>query len=221
MNFFRMSHDDKYPDARYSNEVDWEKVICRKDPGHQRVGRRTGKLSIEIRNRRFGDVLWTFLGDCILTDKVLEVLKDNKITGFDVDQVECMNQKLPYDLWELKLTGWGGIAPKESGIELIESCSECKYLKYSDFKDPEKIIDTVQWDGNDIFMVWPLPEFIFVTEKVLNIFNREKINGVNFIELNKLQRSDGTLSPGRLSLWMDYDRASSLVKDSDTLQEIL
>jgi hypothetical protein len=28
------------------------------------------------------------------------------------------------------------------------------------------------WDGSDFFMVWPLPRFIFVTEKAKNVVER-------------------------------------------------
>src|SRR5262249_44338572 len=66
---------------------------------------------------------------------------------------------LSHDYSELVVTGWAGVAPPESGIELIEACGGCGYKKYSSLKNPERLIDWSQWTGEDFFIVWPLPGY--------------------------------------------------------------
>jgi hypothetical protein len=78
-------------------------------------------------------------------------------------------------LWELAVTGWGGIAPESSGVMLDHSasCSECGLLIYTSFTDASRLVDEKQWDGSDIFMVWPLPKFVMVANSVAELIRAE------------------------------------------------
>jgi hypothetical protein len=55
------------------------------------------------------------------------------------------------------------MANPESGIRFneVSSSPEYGFLRYTDLRDAEKLIDVTQWDGSDFFMVWPLPRFVF------------------------------------------------------------
>jgi len=214
MDFYRLSKDFNYNDVDYAEDTDWEGIVCSKYDDHQRAGKRIGKLRIDMPSKKVGDFLWTsLLSELIITDKVADILIENKVTGYTLKKAEVSNKELPYKLWEFYVTGWAGIAPKSSGIHLKESCKYCGHLIYSGFDKPEYLIDEKQWDGSDIFMVWPLPKFIFITEKVANLIKKEQLIGVQILSLNELaEYSGGNLSPGKLSRWMPEEKAKELGK---------
>jgi hypothetical protein len=96
-------------------------------------------------------------------------------------------------------------------VRLVEHCEHCGLLTYSSFKDATKLIDLNLWDGSDFIMVWPLPRFIFVTERAKNVIERAGLEGAVFVPIEKLLPSKHRhLSPGRLSYWMPKERAHQL-----------
>jgi hypothetical protein len=72
------------------------------------------------------------------------------------------------------------------------------------------LIDPQAWDGSDFFMVWPLPRFVFVTDRVVQIIRAEEFTGVDLTEVTDLEAKSSTLSPGRLSHWFPEARANEL-----------
>ena len=101
------------------------------------------------------------------------------------------------------------MASAESGINLVERCDACGYLRYSGCDNPEKLIDVSQWDGSDFVKVWPLPNFIFVTDRVIQVIRDHRLKGAVLKQPGELELS-GDLSPGRLSYWMPEERAREL-----------
>ena len=212
----------------------FESVSCPADPGHRRGGRRVGRLDVFLTSRRIGDFVWTWYSDCLIRDSSLSLLRDEGLTGFDVRPVQAhmktrARRPDPCDenpglkerdaveveipkLWELVVTGWGGMARPESGVHLVQECSECGLLTYTTYKDPALLVDERQWDGSDFFMVWPLPMYILVTQRVVNVIRSHRLTGATLVPIGKLMpsRPDGTLSPGRLSYWMPEPRARQL-----------
>jgi hypothetical protein len=67
-------------------------------------------------------------------------------------------------------------------------------------------VDWKQWDGSDIFMVWPLPRFILVTAHVAEALESARLSGISFRPISELPPQENGLSPGRLSYWMPIDR---------------
>jgi hypothetical protein len=53
-------------------------------------------------------------------------------------------------------------------------------------------MDPVQWDGSDIFIVWPLPKFIFITDRVRQFLLASKLKDMMITPIEKL----GFLSDG-------------------------
>jgi hypothetical protein len=200
-------------EADYRDGADWEGVTCPVDDEHQRAGRRITDLDVEVRSGVKADFLWTFLSDCLIQDRVLELLRKNEVTGFEVKPVtthfkrQCSDK--PPRLWEFIVIGWAGIAPADSGIRLDESCGACGLLEYSGCSDPSKLIDARQWDGSDIFMVWPLPRYIFVTDRVAQLVRDNRLRGCVLKRPSELDVSRG-FSPGRLNCWMPDARAREL-----------
>ena len=143
------------------------------------------------------------------------------MTGFGLERVHITprgsaakkHREIP-KLWELKLTGWAGMASETSGIKLRYDCPGCGHLSYTTFTDASKLIVTEQWDGSDFFMVWPLPRYIFVSQRVHDIVERERLTGCQLIPVEELEsplaHGIDTMSPGRLHQCMPEERAREL-----------
>jgi hypothetical protein len=206
-------------------------VFCPTNPGHRRAGKRLTDLSVLLTSKKTPDFVWTWQSECLIQERVLQLFREQGFTGFEVKPVrarmkvrakeidpcddnpglteaEVSKARTP-TLWEVVITGWAGMAPPESGIRLIESCPDCGLKGYSCFTDPSRLIDESQWDGSDFFMVWPLPRFIFVTDRVARFINDNKLRGVGLKHLTEL-KCEGILRGGRLSYRMPEARAREL-----------
>ena len=200
--------------AGWADDMDFEStVICPLDEGHQRPGKRLPKLSVTLPRGEIQDFVWTWYGECLVQDKVLDLFRRHEFSGYSVKPVKakfkvaCEN-KLP-KLWELIVTGWAGMASSESGIKLIERCEGCGHTVYSESNHPGELIDVSRWDGSDFFIVWPLPRFILVTDRVAQLIHDNGLTGATLKRPNDLDLSGG-FSPGRLSHWMPEERARTL-----------
>ena len=103
------------------------------------------------------------------------------------------------------------MAKPQSGIHLNEakSCPVCGHLKYTGMQHPAYLIDESRWDGSDFFMVWPMPTHVFVTERVVEAIQQNRLSGVRLVRVSDLKPTDG-YTPGRLSYWMPEQRAREL-----------
>lgn len=196
-------------------KINTEIVRCPNRDGHQRGGKRLSNLSVGLRGKGVQDFVWTWLSDCLIQDHVLELFRKSGFTGFDVKPVMARFKRGsecdPPRLWELAVTGWGGMASRDSGIKLTEECLACGLLRYSRCVNPAKIIDVSQWDGSDFFMVWPMPKFIFVSDRVAKSIRENGFTGAFLVRPADLAfgMSPG-FGPGRLSDWMAEGRAREL-----------
>jgi len=222
--FYKIRDSNKYPLVNLDFDfIKISTITCPIQAGHKRPsGRMLNPLTVIIKSHRIGDFNWTWFGDCVLTDKVAGIFKEEGFTGYELAPVTVSKMKVrensdfrPPRLWELKVHGWGGMAPEESGVRLLEECKECGLLEYSDFEYASKLIDEKLWDGSDFFMVWPLPRYFFVTERVREVIINHKLTGCTLIPYTELpnkyeKKLLGTISPGRLRRWMPEDRAHKL-----------
>jgi len=201
--------------------LDWDKLagrrcaknICAANPAHNCSGKRLGNLHLVLPSTVSQDFVWTWYSDCLIQDKVLHRFLSEGFTGFQPRPVHLRwehpsDQPLP-KLWELEVTGWAGMARPESGIRLLERCAVCGRQIYTSFATPAFLVDSKQWDGSDFFMVWPMPRFIFVTERVASFLQAEGLTGASAIELHQMRIPRG-FSPGGLRDWMADDRARQL-----------
>ena len=222
MKFYKMRNDDKFPSLQRDMDcVRIESVHCPLSPGHQRSSPRLNDLTVISQSEDIADISWTFFSECVITNRVAEILAREKISGYTLELVTVSSvsrrssgaKTLP-TLWELKVNGWGGMAGESSGVRLIRSCEACGHLKYSTFTDPDNLVVPQRWDGSDIFMVWPLPRYIFVSERMKNLVLCEAFTGCEIIPVALLESPSecgfDTHSPGRLSHYMPEHRAHEL-----------
>ena len=194
--------------------IETEKVVCPIDNGHQRGGKRLTDLTVTLPHRAIEDFVWTWYSECLIQDHVLDLFKASGLTGFDVKRVKATfkhpSEQEPLRLWELIVTGWAGMASAKSGIRLLERCEGCGHTVYSGINTLGEVIDASNWDGSDFFMVWPLPKFVFVTDRVAQIIRQRRLTGAVLKQPRDVNLSGDTLGGGRLSYWMPEDRAREL-----------
>jgi len=195
-------------------EIHTEKIVCPVNQGHRRGGKRISNLSVVLPGRKVEDFVWTWYSECLVQDSVLELFRAHELEGFETKPVKGRfnrhRTEEPPRLHELIVTGWAGMASPESGIRLDESCDACGDLHYSGCTNPAKLINASQWDGSDFFMVWPLPKYIFITDRVVQVIRDNQLTGATFVSLDSLQCGSTGFSPGRLSYWMPEARAREL-----------
>jgi Protein of unknown function (Gmx_para_CXXCG) len=189
------------------------KYSCPADSGHNSAGARLGDLYLLSPTPPLLDVDWTWDSECVVRDDILRAFTAERFTGFQARPVHIRKQlsddKTVPLLWEIQVSGWAGMARPESGIRRIERCAICGRQTYTGFSDPDLLVDETQWDGSDLFMVWPMPRYIFVTERVAAFIRSNELTGVETIELYQMQPSKG-FTPLPLRLRMPEARAREL-----------
>jgi hypothetical protein len=115
----------------------------------------------------------------------------------------------PIAVSQLRISGWGGVAPPESGIRMDESCPGCGWTHWTDLRDPAGLIEPRNWDGSDFFIIWPLPRFILVSRKAYSLFRENGFTGAKFTKTFP-DTTGGGFSPQRLSHSMPEQRAHEI-----------
>lgn len=210
-----------YPDERYDlyGRTEWANrfgraewtdavhdsvpgIVCPIDPNHRRAGDRTMDLHIVLPSPRIGDFVWTWMSECLVTDRVLQLFRQVGLTGFEVRPVVVEGvkrlgkkglEKIP-TLWELVVTGRGGDARPESGIRIIYQCEACGLVKYSSYKNGI-LVDEERWDGSDFFTVNGYPKYILVTERVKDLIMAHRLTNCVLIPAEALRWPEGMPRP--------------------------
>lgn len=186
---------------RKFDSADWDKSLeyeiisrnCQLNPDHKNAIR-TAELKVILPSPNIGDFVWTFYSECLITDRVLDLFKEARFTGFDVREVEIVRIKrikktMEYTipkLWEFVATGKGGDAHPDSGIKALSQCEECNSIRYSSYTNGI-IVDDSQWDGSDFFTVNGYPAHILVTEQVKQLVINHKLVNCAIISSDQLQ----------------------------------
>ena len=190
--FYSLERNKRYPDVWYNDKIELHRtVVCPMNDGHQRAARNDSNLSIRIKSKVIGDFITTVYSDLLITDKVVNIFAVNKLTGYELRRVDVCNKDLPYNIWELIITGKGGEAHKDSGIVFKRQCEYCKHTVYSAFTNGIGIIvDENNWDGSDLFTINAYSKYILVNEKVKDLINNNGLKGVIPILSRNLIRND-------------------------------
>jgi hypothetical protein len=194
-------------------DLEFERVTCPIDHGHRRPGKRLKHLNVAVPCEPVPDVMFTQFHEYLMTDRTRDQFVARGITGVDFVPTKAVSKRSKKSLkvWEATISGWDGQVAPESGVRVEEECPGCHHRHYSPISDPEKLIQLDQWDGADVFMIWPLPAFMFVTERVIDLIVDNSITGVTFRKTlpPSLLEGDG-FSPGGLALWMPDARAHEI-----------
>ena len=193
----------------------YERFTCSADRDHTFLTQRIGELSVELPSRPLADFEWTWFSDIFVTQRAVDILSRNNVTGFETRPLmkatytRRSKGELP-QLFELAVTGWGGIAAPAAGVELVEFCPTCRRRVYT-IADPGRLIDPAVWDGSDLFMVWPLPRYRFASDRFAEIIRRKQISGVKLVRASEIPVKPGAeLRPGWLTELMPEARAFEL-----------
>jgi hypothetical protein len=172
LEYFRLeSPDSDRLSASNTREDATEVLLCPATSGlnQHRSIRRIGDLDLEVKHsRRDQSLIFAHFDGMVVHARLLEAFEKRGFTGYRLSPatVRFRDGYLSHDYSKLIVTGWAGVAPPESGIELLAACAGCGYKKYSSLKHPEHLIDWAQWTGEDFFMVWPLPSHTMITKRV-------------------------------------------------------
>lgn len=158
-------------------------------------------LPVILPSPKIGDFVWTWYSDCIVTESVLSLLKQEGFTGFEprpviVEKIKGLSRKRREEviippLWELLIQGKGGDAAPESGIYPLYEIEDSGRFSYSSFRNGI-IVDEANWDGSDFFTVNGYPKFILVTERVKEFIIGRQLTNCALIPSRKLEWGSDT-----------------------------
>lgn len=192
-NFTDCDSTKRLADSPEDAQIDFEEVRCPIEPrNHFRVDKRISPLSVLLPNLKPQDVVWTWGSECLLQERVLQLLTQERFTGYrviPVPQVQFAGgSRKPPKLWELIVNGSGGMPSPESGLRVLRVCPGCGLTDYSRVKQPSKLIDEKQWDGSDFFRLQAISGFIFVTDRVVQALRKNGITGWKAQALADMQK---------------------------------
>jgi hypothetical protein len=89
----------------------------------------------------------------------------------------------------------------------LEECGFCKRRVFSGHTNPNQLFNFEDWDGSDLFMIWPLPRYIMASGATRDVISHHRFTGVTVKPLATLPMPiAGTLTPGNLGDWLEADR---------------
>lgn len=220
MDIYFLEPDVRFDDKLvYSSKSRTETTMCPVNLGtpsqHAMSQRQPNPIRVIGPVQRTTDIEWTVYRDLLIGPDIAENLRMTQFSGFELREAELYTKAetlIEREVFQLRVTGWGGVAPEESGIQVLKECSHCKWQVLSGFTDANKLFSIDAWDGSDFFIIWPLPKFTFVTGEVAAWFKQSGYSGVRVKPLDKFPKPvANTYTPGRLHDWFDDDRASEIM----------
>jgi hypothetical protein len=200
LTFYKLEVGRDRPFVEGSEANDWESIVCAKHKGHRRAGRRLTDLSLDVLSWNVLDFSRTMLGDIVISQHVLDILREANLSGFAAKPVRLSSHpsgvdtaKLP-ELWELVILGKGGHAHTDSGIVTLRECDECGLIEYSAFKNGI-IVDASSYDGSDFFAVVEYPKYVLVSERAKSVIESNRLSNVRFLESKTLKWPKGVYRP--------------------------
>lgn len=183
-----------------SEHNDWEGIICPKEPGHQRAGRRITELHIDIVSKKVADFSKTLLSDIVITARALKVIEGAGLTGFCVKPIQIHHLPKGLDssvvprLWEFVVTGQAGFAHPDSGIVVKARCEACGKIRYSAY-ERGIIVNESTYDGSDFFTVVEYRKHVLVSERAKKVIEESGLTNVRFVESSKLVWPECVVKP--------------------------
>lgn len=174
---------------------------CPLNPEHRGL-MRADKLKVRLKGGRQDDLVWTQSNECLLQRQVQDWLLSQNWGGFKLKDVEWSSRANAGDdlkLKELCRQGFGGQAVTDA-LALRERCEACGRETYRG-DGLGFSVDLEKWDGSDFFIVWPLPKYLVVTDRVAKGLIARRFSGFGLLPTEDFVFR-GTYSPGRLRDWL-------------------
>jgi hypothetical protein len=181
------------------------RIPCALHPEHLGESRRIGPLNLEVKhNRRDEMMIWTW--SVGVHERILEGFQREGFTGYRLKPaiVRFRDGLISNEYHELVVTGWAGTVSPESGMQLKETCTACRYRSFTAITDHSKMIDWSQWTGDDFFFVYPFLGRILCTERVAEWLRSNQVKSFRLEEgfaerardpiISKLEMTAGKLS---------------------------
>jgi len=207
---------------RFEHRCEFERIRCPANPSHAAAGGPIGgNFTALFRSPRLGDFNWGWLRDILISERALRILEQNGVTGFEVKPQNVAFARRSMGtapiLFELIVTGWGGLAAPASGLRTTDFCPSCRHRVY-EVAQPSRIIDPSEWDGSDLFIVWPLPGFRFCSARLARILQENRMSGVDLVPASDIPLPPRSmLTPGPLTAHMPQARALEIARHFDVL----
>lgn len=194
------------------SEIKREHKACPLTSEHLDGSRRVSSLALKLKhNLRSETMIWCWVEGLVIHERLLEGFKQQGFTGYRTRPatVRFRDGQLSNEYQEFTVTGWAGVATAESGVRVSKSCPVCHWKKYTGITNYEKLIDWSQWTGDDFFIVWPLPRFMLITERVAQWILSRDVKSFSLKGLDDFDRPVGAsgFTVGRLSNFMPEDLA--------------
>src|SRR5258707_1997520 len=138
----------------YADSMRFETKLCALNPKHASRSRRCDPLEVIAPVEPHYDFQWTPFGEPLVTPQVRQAFERAELTGLSFIPVRTqttLGDSFYQELYEMRVTGWGGVAPAESGLRIVEECLCCKRRVFKGCRSSARFFDLAQWDGSDLF----------------------------------------------------------------------
>lgn len=129
----------------------------------------------DVRRKTKEDVIHASPGDVWVQERVKVAIEEAAFTGVQFVEV-VLNKKDCPRLWELEVHGHG-FQPGYT-VESRQACQQCG--RDSSSNPRELAVDVLRWDGSDFFDLDGNPNMMIVTERVRDLFVRERFSNCAF-----------------------------------------
>lgn len=140
---------------------------------------------------RYGSVGLTF----IISDRVMEVFKKEKITGYDTAKKVPLYRsrygklvKQEKEYYMLNITGSVELDLKAMSLKKKNVCPLCGSFKWSRQRlyTIASVFDMSTWDGSDICRIKSFPGLIMISDRLKEIFEEHKFTGASLKKQNEI-----------------------------------
>src|SRR5436305_8189800 len=121
-----LSRDVKWSDRlRYASAMRLKTDVCPLKPDHSTQQRWQRPLKVVCPVVAMTDLEWTVYSDIIIRDDIAAAFRAARFSGAEYYPVELFTTtESPFGgrAVELRVFGWGGVAPPESGVRVLDEC---------------------------------------------------------------------------------------------------
>ncbi|MEW6103874.1 MAG: hypothetical protein AB1630_08715 [bacterium] len=202
MDFYRLDFDDE--NYEYAEEISDSNERVGWCPIYGKVHapilrkREDVILTIDLPSPNIPDILNTWNSTWIITDETVQLFKSQGFTGYELKPViinTIKRMRKPREipkLWHFVTTGFAGMAYPSSYIKALDigGCDFCNKIAFSYCPNKSaSLVDTSQWDGSDFFFIYPVPRLTFITQRVKDFIEENRLTGCKFNTLDEISIS--------------------------------